>query len=294
MKIVIHFKGGLGNQLIQYAFVQKYFGQKNVEVIFDTTHFKLLRERQFFLGDFPHASPSKIRKAFLLFHMYCFILISRISKVKPFSFLRHSLGNYIDDDMDVAKIAVIKNKTIYVNGYFQHLELFPFYPGNPFYSFLEKLSGNLSGNVTFQLIQKSPNPIMLHLRRGDYVQNETVKKIMGTCGIGYFRKGIEKVYPESADYTLFVFSDDLDYAKKMFAELDPVYFVEGDAANPIHDFLLMRCFKYAVISNSTLSYMANMFSTHEENVVVMPRPWFNNGMQFRLGTKEKWSYVDKA
>jgi hypothetical protein len=203
------------------------------------------------------------------------------------------LQNYIDDDFDFNKLDGIKSGYVFVNGYFQHLELFPLSSNNEFIRFLDKLSCKLKDNETFNLIRNSVNPIMLHLRRGDYVSNETVRKSMGTCGLDYFKRGIDLISRDLENHTLFVFSDDIEYATNLFKDLKPIHFVKGDTFDPFQDFLLMRCFKHAVISNSTLSYMASILSTHNDNLVVVPSPWFENDKKFRLGIKKNWVYVNK-
>lgn len=294
MKVVLHSKGGLGNQLIQYAFVEKYLSGATTDVIFDTTHFIFLGERKFHLKDFPQAKVSRWTIWFLILRMYVRIILKKLHKQGVLPYWKAVLDSYIDDDFDISRLDQLKSEYLFINGDFQHLEIFPLASDNRLKQHLEAISAKLHSNETLALIHNASNPIMLHLRRGDYVSNDVVKKNMGSCGIAYFEKGIDLLRKDLDGYTLFVFSDDIQYASSLFKDFNNVYFVKGDTLDPMHDFLLMRCFRYAIISNSTLSYMASMLSSYDDNIVVTPNPWFESGQKFSLGMKKDWKYVDKA
>lgn len=293
MEIILHFKGGLGNQLIQYAFVKSYFDSEKNELIFDTSHYYFIRKRKFFLNDFPQKKISSFKKINLLLRLYIKIIYSRINQKIHLPFAGRILSDYVDDTSDIENVLKQQKNYLFLNGYFQHVQIFPLNQGNYLIKHLDSLSYLLKGNKTKYLIDNSINPIMLHLRRGDYVTNENVKKQMGSCSIEYFRKGIKYLSENLENFTLFIFSDDIEFAATFFNEFKSAHFIQGDLNDPVIDFLLMRCFKYAVISNSTLSYMSAILSTHEDNHIVIPRPWFNNGNEFLLGIKPNWKHVDK-
>lgn len=293
MRVIIHFKGGLGNQLIQYAFVQKFLMKQGTELVMDDSHFKFYGERVFFLKDFPQKKVSVWLRMRLLAGMYFKILVNKLHSAGILPYWKSVLGNYIDDDVKLEELQNKRYGNLYVNGYFQHFEIFPLPQGNLLHTYMDELSEKMAGHEDFEQIKMAVNPIMLHVRRGDYVTNETVKKNMGVCSLDYFKRGIDLLSGGKEGNPLFVFSDDIEYAAQMFKSLDQVYIIKGNTSNPIQDFLLMRQFKHAVISNSTLSYMASMLSVHDDNIVVFPEPWFENGQKFLLGMKKNWKNVSK-
>ncbi|MDB5206300.1 MAG: putative glycosyl transferase [Flavisolibacter sp.] len=293
MKLIIHFKGGLGNQLIQYSFAHAVMKEGD-QLINDTSHYSLYKKRIFFLKALSHLQVNVFLKGYLLVNMYLRIIAKRLYKKgwipKPELLLR----NYIDDETAMQALSIKHRfKYIFIDGYFQEVPLFP---DKRKYSLVKHLNTLLPAEDSldnYQLIKAVKNPVMLHLRCGDYYSNTTVQEIMGVCSFEYYKKGLLTVTENLKEYSLFIFSDDVEFAKRFFGDFSNARFIKGDIKNPISDFLLMRQFSYAVIPNSTLSYMACMLSTFDDNKVVLPSPWFNNSQQFLLGSKKGWVYVAK-
>ena len=56
--------------------------------------------------------------------------------------------------------------------------------------------------------------IALHVRRGDYVSRPKINALMGTCSVAYYEAALAKI---PGNGTVFVFSDDVAWAKGTFA-----------------------------------------------------------------------------
>lgn len=124
------------------------------------------------------------------------------------------------------------------------------------------------------------NSVCIHVRRGDYVHNPTIAKLHQTTSLNYFEHGISLVKSRVKDPVFFIFSDDINWCVKHLNGLENVHFIERELAGKgadNSDYLqLMVACKYFVISNSTFSWWAAWLSTHPDKIVVAPQNWFND------------------
>ena len=116
---------------------------------------------------------------------------------------------------------------------------------------------------------RNSNSVSIHMRRGDYI----------TLGItqvpeDYYKKGIQimesKVGSDNIQY--FIFSDDIEYAKKYFSNLKNAEYVSGNRKEDSYrDMQLMSLCKHNIIANSTFSYWGAFLNRNVEKVVIAPR-----------------------
>uniref|UniRef100_UPI0028D46783 alpha-1,2-fucosyltransferase n=1 Tax=Alloprevotella tannerae TaxID=76122 RepID=UPI0028D46783 len=115
---------------------------------------------------------------------------------------------------------------------------------------------------------KSTNSVAVHVRRGDYVA-------LGIClSDVYYREALLRICQKVIDPVFYVFSDDMEYAKQLFAkfvseQVVPVCY-EGHNST-IEDFLLMKSCKHNIIANSSYSWWAAWANVHEDKIVVAPK-----------------------
>jgi hypothetical protein len=119
----------------------------------------------------------------------------------------------------------------------------------------------------------SENPIVVHLRRGDYVNENR----FGLIGIDYYLEAIKELLKSDAYSSIWVFSDDLDEAKRLFAgqfTIRCVYVgdVDGSSASALE---LMRHGKAFVIGNSSFSWWGAYLRYNSSAQVFAPTPWFS-------------------
>ena len=72
-------------------------------------------------------------------------------------------------------------------------------------------------------------PVCVHLRRGDYQKPENA--ILQVCTPDYYARAVAAVRDEHPDAALFVFSDDIDWAREHLdtAGLPAVFLPRGEA-----------------------------------------------------------------
>lgn len=121
---------------------------------------------------------------------------------------------------------------------------------------------------------KSLKPIVVHVRRGDYTDpsNQHIGVLAGEYflnAIGYFSS--QEKFSSSP---VWVFSDSIPLVKKEFGASGAMFrYITSPYGVPAAESLkLMSLGSAMVISNSTFSYWAAMFSNHMN--VIAPRKWF--------------------
>lgn len=120
--------------------------------------------------------------------------------------------------------------------------------------------------------------ICLHIRRGDYVNNNATNAYHGTCSLDYYKKGLEVVAQGLARPHCFVFSDDMVWARENFKTNIPMTLVDIHSVAEAHeDLRLMAACKRFVIANSSLSWWGAWLGSREGKIVVAPSQWFKGG-----------------
>ncbi|MDD4849066.1 MAG: alpha-1,2-fucosyltransferase [Gemmiger sp.] len=121
-------------------------------------------------------------------------------------------------------------------------------------------------------IAAAQNSICLHLRRGDY--QAPGNAILQVCTPAYYRNAVAAAASACPGGKLFVFSDDLAWAK---ANLQPgglpVVFAEGARPAAAELALMCRC-RHFIISNSTFSWWAQYLGSGAEKQVFAPTHWY--------------------
>lgn len=135
-----------------------------------------------------------------------------------------------------------------------------------------------------QLIHEGPNlielrelanemkPIIVHVRRGDYLYETS----FGLLGQDYYQRAFQYIEQQFADNPIWVFSDDVEEARKTLNWLPPsrlkfIPDVDGESAASL---TAMRYGCAYVIANSTFSWWGAFLSETENPIVVAPNPWF--------------------
>lgn len=119
---------------------------------------------------------------------------------------------------------------------------------------------------------REERPIMLHVRRGDYVQ---LSSSFGLIGSDFFKAAISRLEAACITSQVWVFSDEVQAAAKIAQALDvPTRVIEPPAGtDPGESMALMSYGRANVISNSTFAWWG-AFLNPEAEMVIAPSPWF--------------------
>ncbi len=170
-------------------------------------------------------------------------------------------------------------------GYFQ---TFKYVEKPEVFEQMKSLRLNKPGQEFDQLVQiiSSSKTIVVHLRRGDYVN----EKSFGLIGNQYYLKCIGELV-ESKDYdSIWVFSDDLDIARDFFEgkfEIECKFIgnVDNDSASVLE---LMRYGSAYVIGNSSFSWWGAYLRHDRSALVFAPMPWFSGQAEPEFLIPTEW------
>lgn len=110
------------------------------------------------------------------------------------------------------------------------------------------------------------NGVAVHVRRGDYLNNKHMFCILGR---EYYRPAFRKVADRVDRPKFFIFSDDIDAVEKEDLFDDDVIYVKGTSA--IEEFQLLRNCGNIIAANSTFSWWAAYLNEDPDRIVIIPR-----------------------
>lgn len=245
--IKITLKGGLGNQMFQYAYGRNLSIMRNTELKLDLTHLiypdKIDTLREFKLNAFDIcANIYKPIKRPLL-KIFFSKIINKVLKKEQF----FQSEKYFKNNENTIRKEIVLKKPLST------------------YS-LEILNLILSKN----------NPVSLHIRRGDYVSNAKTNIHHGLCPIEYYEKSIEYIKLKINSPTFFIFSDDIHWAKDNLKSTSEMIFVSKPEIPDYEELILMSKCSHHIIANSSFSWWGAWLNPNPSKIVVAPKKWLNN------------------
>lgn len=118
--------------------------------------------------------------------------------------------------------------------------------------------------------------VAIHVRRGDYASDPKVARIFGRLPSQYYAESIDRIRSQIADPTFFVFSDDIEWAHQLLAATGDTrfqYVDHNNGENSREDLRLMSLAKHQIIANSSFSWWAAWLNTNPMKIVYAPRRW---------------------
>ena len=276
--IIVHLKGGLGNQLFQIsaAFsLGKRLGQK---VCFDDGFFRhqqlrgLKIDKLLISNDIIKAKDNSI--ILRLYKTRIGNKLLRLFKLNTVPYGRHKLY-LVDSSKRTMKVFFeVKAQDVYLDGYFQEDTYFvncrntllallkPKYKQDDSYAFYEK-----------KII--STNSVAIHIRRGDFTSVKS--KYHYLLGPEYYQHAINYLKSKISSPVFYCFSDDLEWVKNNIFFSDEVVFVALQTENADIDelFLMANC-KHIITANSTFSWWAAWLNDNKTSIKIVPKKSYGN------------------
>lgn len=120
-----------------------------------------------------------------------------------------------------------------------------------------------------QKILSTACSVSLHIRRGDVIKNPAYVHIYGRLSLDYYKTCVQQLKESIPCFTVFVFSNDIKWAKENLKLDLPVEFVEGCKSDD-EDFILMSLCKHNIVANSTFSWWAAWLNSNPDKKVYSP------------------------
>ena len=115
-------------------------------------------------------------------------------------------------------------------------------------------------------------PISVHLRRGDYTQI----RASWLLSPSYYADAWKMALDRREDAEFFVFSDDMEFARKVLPRSAPLHFVEHNKEQTAYqDLRLMAACRDHIIANSSFSWWGAWLNPRADKMVIAPKYWEN-------------------
>jgi hypothetical protein len=150
---------------------------------------------------------------------------------------------------------------------------------------------------------RSSNSVCVHARRllgvcADPAHtNPSLVNYYGACEIGYYRNALSKLVREYGPVTAYLFSDDPAWAKRNAHSLAGAGCTVKviDESDTMKSFYLMRLCRHFVLSNSTFGWWAAWLGEFVRKTVCVPSVWNRGEKRFPLELfPESWRVVPTA
>ena len=273
--IIIQLKGGLGNQMFQYALYRELLHRGKEVKIDDVTGFEHDKLRIPVLDrfgiEYEKATPEEV------------VAITD-SKMDIFSRIRRKLtGRKTKEIVEVEGIfdpQILELDEAYLVGYWQSDKYFtsPEVIEHLQETFSKRPQEIMHDSVSWTTLQQIEccESVSIHVRRTDYLDAEHIK-IHNLCSENYYKNAISMVRQKHPNAVFFIFTDDKEWCKEHFKghNFINVELQEGEFTD-VADMLLMSRCKHHIIANSSFSWWSAWIGDTPEKMVIAPAKWINN------------------
>ncbi len=280
-KVIVRIKGGVGNQLFQFATARQLAIWENSELYFDLSFFRnekfkdVYRLNKFNIN-YKVADPEivaqlKNKQNTPLFYR----LLNKTNIANPYNKSTHWKQSHLNKYLQSGLTAPI---SVYLDDWFAK-------PSN-FEHIREVLLTEIAPTTISEQTKvwqekiENTNSVSLHIRRGDYLTNPHFHNL----SLNHYIKSV-RYFEERLDKpSFYIFTDDSVYAKKELSHLKNIHLVDSNnnrlndysTNGDMEDLFLMSRSKHNIIANSTFSWWGAWLNSNSEKIVIAPRRWFDN------------------
>ena len=204
-------------------------------------------------------------------------LMRVLQNILPLRSIVYYQQNAFEYDPSLFQIKEISQKDLFLFGYWQ---AYPYLERiRPILQTEFKTKRPISDHYQPYLKQiRSSDSVMMHIRRGDYVNSPSAAKFHGVLPLSYYQQAIELLLPKKPDAHFFIFSDDLPWAKEALPQDLNITFVENalqpdDASQELQ--LMTEC-QHHIIANSSLSWWGAWLKQDCSGLIYAPNRWISD------------------
>lgn len=269
--IIVQLKGGLGNQMFQYAMGLSLAQLRSTELKLDISYFENYEWHSYGLHNFNIKAQLASKEE-----------VERLKKGRPFSFERF-INDYlfklptslIERDLRYSPEYFITYKDCFLNGYWQSQNYFVHIRDIILDEFTIRHFPAGNNQTLLDKILTTENTVSVHLRRGNFVTVEQVNKIHGVISVDYYEQAMDWMISQVSNPLFVIFSDEIEWARENLPNKYRMLFVdENNAERDYEDLRLMNACKNHIIANSTFSWWGAWLNQNPNKIVVAPKRWF--------------------
>lgn len=289
--VTIRLRGGLGNQMFQYAFGRSLTLKSGDILALDLDEFTWVNskftKRKYELLNF------NLPDTILTGNYYRFSALTKTETIyRPLrkilkKFPRNPLGILIEQTNNYNNNLINYPDRVYYDGYWQSYKYFEEFREKICHEFTPKILSN--DDCSFiKKIQKI-NSVAVHIRRGDYVTNIHANRNNGLCALNYYYEAVNHILSKYSDLHFFLFSDDVKWVAENFKIDAPFSVVDSNGENKAFmDIYLMSKCSHHIIANSSFSWWGAWLSESKDKTVIAPKKWFNIKRETEDLLPKKW------
>lgn len=263
--LIVKIKAGLGNQMFQYSFGRVLSLIRKESLFLDVSFYENQVERnakrEYLLNHFnieaEIASDSLIKKFNSSLRVFMRKLIRRIRRVDDYTYYPY----------------LMKSKSSYYEGHWANEKYFLEYESIIRKELsLKKPLGNAGEKISKEISSSGETSVSLHIRRGDFVSNPHSAVYNGLIGIPYYEKA-SGILASKFNIRLFVFTDDIVWAKNNLKLPYPTVFVSNPNIPDYEEIVLMSKCSHHILANSTFSWWGAWLNPDPNKIVIVPKQW---------------------
>jgi len=273
--ITVRLKGGLGNQMFQYALGRTIAQRRRTSMALDVSSYSYDKLREYSLGIFKIAERfGDFPRRGLARALGQGLRLSRLSRnlgrlrVPGFTYVLTEKRFSFDPTVLDAP------RDVYLDGYWQSEKYFK--------EIEHIIREEFALNSTMGNVQKlaeriqSTESVCVNVRRGDFVSLPSSIAFHGFVGTEYYAESVKVIHARVTNPTAFVFSDEIGWCVNNLRFDCPATFVGHDyAGEKFREYLyLMSLCKHFIIPNSSFAWWGAWLS-NTKGIVVAPSKWFN-------------------
>ncbi len=254
---VVKFKGGLGNQLFQYA------AARGIMKPFETLCFNTANYQDDYLNrkfQLEHFNVKGLKDV----GRFCQRLSTNPSLIHRVLRKIRLLVEWKELGFKLHRYELTHIPIVVIDGYWQS----EFYFKHIRKELLKELTPKVEIDIPSSISNR--NSVAVHVRRSDYL----VDQRYGFLGLTYYKNAMDLFRKNLSNPVFIFFSDDMEWCKTHFSVFDDVYFM-----TPNEDwedlYLISKC-AHQIIANSTFSWWGAWLNQGENKIVIRPEQPFRD------------------
>ena len=279
---IVKLKGGLGNQMFQYAYGKLIEKQTKDIVKLDYSSYQSLvddKRREPRLRKFnrtlPPATDNECRKMLKLQHKgnslkfsYKVGIFLEKTINKDYAFEPHRA--YIDPSQLIQRH--------YYDGYWQSYRYIEEDKDVISKEFTPNYSLSSKTVATISRMEKE-NSVFIGIRKGDYAESNYDFRHFGIFTEQYYYECVNYIKNKIENPVFYIFTNDLKWCKETFnwSGSNVVYREAEDQTDDFEELMLMASCKHAIIVNSTFHWWGAFLIKNQNKMICCPEQWFYDG-----------------
>ncbi|RAJ08397.1 glycosyl transferase family 11 [Chitinophaga skermanii] len=265
--VIVQLKGGLGNQMFQYAAGRCLSLQHQSPLLLDINSYDAQQLRRYDLDCFNIeaglSTEADVRQFDRSFLRKVFDRLLPAHKRKMY----RELHFHFDPGFYKA------TPPLYLKGYWQSEQYFKpveeqirrdFTFKTPFSAAVEEKAVELRGRES----------VAVHFRRGDYKDPEMLR-VHGIVGLDYYDAAIMQMQATVPGAKFYIFTDDPEWVRTNVPWQVPLEILSGNLTHThLEDLYLMSQCRHQIIANSSFSWWAAWLNKNADKQVFTPQKWF--------------------